>query len=107
MALYEIETTAHIMIAWTASLAEAEAMAHEHFPEEDVLRIARRPREAWVISKRLLGLEGATAGAETARLCLAKAGGDKVKAIGLYMAEMNVDQQEAQKAIETNLSLGW
>jgi hypothetical protein len=108
MPLFEIETTAHIMIAWAQSQPEAEATTREHFPEEDILRVTKRPRDAWVISKRLLGLEGtAAAPCDRARECLSRARGDKLHAIRLYMHDTGVDLHEAQRAIETNMSLGW
>lgn len=107
MALFEIETTAHIMIAWANSQAEAENSIREHYPQEDILRITKRPRDVWVISKRLLGIEGASAPCTRARECLSKARGDKVHAIRLYMQDSGVDLHEAQRAIETNMSLGW
>lgn len=107
MALYEIETTAHIMIAWGQSQSEAEAAIREHYPDEDIVRITKRPRDVWVISKRLLGIEGATEPCQAARECLSKARGDKVHAIRLYMQDTGVDLHQAQRAIETNMSLGW
>lgn len=107
MPLFEIETTAHIMIGWADGDAEARAFAREHYPEEEITRLTKRPRDVWVISKRLLGLESSTDPCDTARDCLAKASGDKVHAIRLYMHETGVDLHEAQKMIETNMSLGW
>jgi hypothetical protein len=107
MPLYEIETNAHIMIGWAHDEAGARAFAKEHYPEEAVTRLTKRPREVWVISKRLLGIEGNVDPCDTARDCLAKAAGDKVHAIRLYMHETGADLHEAQKAIETNMSLGW
>lgn len=107
MPLYEIETTAHIMIGWAESSEEARKFAHEHYPEEEITRLTKRPRDVWVISKRLLGLESAADPCDTARECLAKASGDKVHAIRLYMHETGTDLQDAQKMIETNMSLGW
>jgi len=107
MALYEIETNAHIMVGWAESREAAEGIAKENYPEEDVLRVTQRPRDLWVISKRLLGIEGSTDPCDTARDCLARAAGDKVHAIRLYMLDTGVDLHEAQKAIETNMSLGW
>lgn len=107
MALYEIETTAHIMISWADSEQQARDHAHEHYPDEEVLRIRKRPRDLWVISKRMLGLEGASDPCDTARECLARASGDKVHAIRLYMIDTGADLHEAQKAIEANMSLGW
>jgi hypothetical protein len=107
MALYEIETNAHIMVGWADSNEAAEQLANEHYPEEEVLRITTRPRDIWVISKRLLGIQGASEPCDTARDCLSRAQGDKVHAIRLYMLDTGVDLHEAQKAIETNMSLGW
>lgn len=107
MALYEIETNAHIMISWADTRDEAEAVARKNYPEEDVLRITKRPRDVWVISKRLLGIKGTADPCDTARDCLARASGDKVHAIRLYMLDTGVDLHEAQRAIETNMSLGW
>jgi hypothetical protein len=107
MALYEIETTAHIMIGWAESEAEAQECALEAYPDEEVVRITRRPRDLWVISKRMLGIEKPMSPNEVARNCLDRAKGDKVHAIRLYMRDTGVDMREAQRAIETNMSLGW
>lgn len=107
MALYEIETNAHIMVSWADEQAVAEKIAKEHYPEEEIVRITKRPRDIWVISKRLLGIEGNAEPCDTARDCLARARGDKVHAIRLYMLDTGVDLHEAQRAIETNMSLGW
>ncbi len=107
MALFEIETTAHIMIAWGDSPDDAISKTKAHYPDEDVLRCTKRPRDVWVISKRLLGIEGSTNPCATARECLSKARGDKLHAIRLYMQDTGSDLHEAQKAIETNMSLGW
>ena len=107
MPLFEIETNAHIMIGWADTKELAEQVARENYPQEDVVRITRRPRDVWVISKRLLGIKGTTSPCDTARDCLARASGDKVHAIRLYMLDTGVDLHEAQRAIETNMSLGW
>ncbi len=107
MALYEIETNAHIMVGWADSKEAAEEIAKNNYPEEDIVRVTQRPRDLWVISKRLLGIEGSSDPCDTARDCLARAAGDKVHAIRLYMLDTGVDLHEAQKAIETNMSLGW
>ena len=106
-ALYEIETTAHIMIGWAESREVAEGLARESYPEEDVVRITKRPRDVWVISKRLLGIKGVSDPCDIARECLANATGDKVHAIRLYMQKTGADLHEAQRVIETNMSLGW
>ena len=107
MALYEIETEAHIMIGWADTEDNARALAEKTYPEEAIIRLSRRPREMWVISKRLLGLEGSTEPCDVARDCLSRASGDKLHAIRLYMLDTGVDLQEAQKVIETNMSRGW
>ena len=107
MALYEIETNAHIMISWAETQDEALISARRHYPEDDVIRVTRRPRDIWVISKTLLGLEGSAAPCDAARDCLSRARGDKLHAIRLYMLDTGADLHEAQRAIETNMSLGW
>ncbi len=107
MALFEIETNGHIMICWTDTEEAAENFAKEHYPEDDILRITKRPRDMWVISKRLLGVEGTAEPCDVARECLSKARGDKLHAIRLYMLDTGVDLHEAQKVVETNMSLGW
>ena len=107
MALYEIETVAHIIIGWAESRESAEQIAKDHYPDEAILRIAKRPRDLWVISKRLLGIEGTSEPCDVARDCLSRAKGDKLHAIRLLMADTGVDLHEAQRAIETNMSLGW
>lgn len=107
MALYEIETNGHIMIGWADSKESAEKISKDHYPEENVIRVTKRPRDIWVISKGQLGISGAFVPCDKARECLAKAKGDKVHAIRLYILETGVDLNEAQKQIETNMSLGW
>ncbi len=107
MPLFEIETDAHIMVGWADNEDEALLFANEHYPEEAVKRVHQRPRDVWVISKRLLGLESTAAPCEKARNCLSRAAGDKIHAIRLYRQETGVDLHEAQLAIETNMSLGW
>ena len=107
MALFEIETNAHIMITWAEDKEAAEEVAKEHYPEEEIVRMTKRPRDIWVISKRLLGLDQPAEPCDVARECLAKAKGDKVHAIRLYMLDTGSDLHEAQRAIETNMSLGW
>ena len=98
------------MISWADTEEEAEAVARRYYPEDDVTRVTKRPRDLWVISKRLLGLEGSGVPGEpcdTARDCLARASGDKLHAIRLYMLDTGSDLHEAQRAIETNMSRGW
>ncbi len=107
MALYEIETSAHIMIGWANDEEAAKAIANEHYPDEDVLRLTKRPRDIWVISKRLLGIKGSVEPNDIARDCLSRARGDKLHAIRLYMLDTGSDLHEAQRIIETNMSIGW
>ncbi|QDT64245.1 DUF6793 family protein [Calycomorphotria hydatis] len=107
MALYEIETNQHIMISWADTQEAAVEIAGEHYPEEEVVRITRRPRDMWVISKGMLGIQDDVEPCDTARDCLSRARGDKVHAIRLYMLDTGSDLHEAQRAIETNMSLGW
>lgn len=107
MALFEVETNAHIMISWAESKEDAERLAREHYPEDEIVRVTKRPRDLWVISKRLLGLEGPAAPCDIARDCLARAKGDKLHAIRLYMRDTGADLHEAQRVVETNMSLGW
>lgn len=107
MPLYEIETNAHIMIAWANNQSEAESMLKTSYPADEPLRITKRPHDCWVISKNLLGLSGKTEPCDKARDCLSRARGDKLHAIRLYMQDTGSDLHQAQRAIETNMSLGW
>jgi hypothetical protein len=54
-----------------------------------------------------LGIKGGLDPCATARDCLAKAAGDKVHAIRLYMQETGTDLQQARKVIESNMIAGW
>lgn len=107
MPLYEVETTSHIMIACVDDEASARGFASANYPSEEVVRISHRPRDAWVISKNLLGLTGSADPCTTARDCLAKAQGDKLHAVRLYMQQTGSDLDGARKAIESNMAMGW
>jgi len=107
MPLYEIETGAHIIITWADNEDSAVDVVRDAFPTEEVVRLTRRPRESWVISKSVLGISGSLDPCNTARDCLDKASGDKVHAIRLYMHETGCDLQDARKAIESNMVMGW
>ncbi len=107
MPLYEIETESHIMIGWANSQEQAELIATKYYPEEKLVRVTRRPRDIWVISKRLLGLEGKSRPCDVARDCLARASGDKLHAIRLYMLDTGADLNEAQRVIDSNMAIGW
>jgi hypothetical protein len=107
MPLFEVETTSHIMIACVDDEASARSFALANYPGEEVIRVSHRPRDAWVISKNLLGLKGNADPCATARDCLAKAQGDKLHAVRLYMQQTGSDLDGARKAIESNMALGW
>ena len=82
MALFEVETDGHIMIVWADNKDRAKAFCSDNYPTEDVIRVTQRPLDAWVISKRMLGIQGNIDPCTTARTCLSKAKGDKLHAIG-------------------------
>jgi hypothetical protein len=107
MPLFEVETSAHIMIACVDDEKSARVFAGNHYPNEDIIRITHRPRDAWVISKKLLGIETASDPCAVARDCLSKAQGDKVHAVRLYMQSTGSDLDGARKVIETNMARGW
>jgi hypothetical protein len=107
MPLFEVETTSHIMIACANDESAARAFAEDNYPSEEILRVAHRPRDAWVISKNLLGLTGKLDPCQIARDCLAKASGDKLHAVRLYMQATGTDLEKARKAVETNMTHGW
>jgi hypothetical protein len=107
MPLYEVETTSHIMIACVEDEASAKSFARSNYPNEEVLRVSHRPRDAWVISKNLLGIAKSDDPCATARDCLAKAQGDKLHAVRLYMQQTGADLDGARKVIESNMAMGW
>ncbi len=69
--------------------------------------MSHRPRDAWVISKNLLGLTTKVDVCNTARDCLARAAGDKLHAVRLYMHQTGTDLDGARKVIESNMAVGW
>ncbi|MDX2035085.1 MAG: DUF6793 family protein [Isosphaeraceae bacterium] len=107
MPLFEVETTSHIMIACVEDETSAKKFAMENYPSEEVLRVSHRPRDAWVISKNLLGLTEKADPCLQARDCLAKAAGDKLHAVRLYMQATGSDLEGARRVIESNMALGW
>ena len=108
MPLFEVETKNHIIITWAKDEGAAGDVVQDAYPTEDVLRLTRRPRDTWVISKGALGIAAANIDpCNTARDCLSKASGDKVNAIRLYMQETGADLEHARKAIESNMVMGW
>lgn len=107
MPLFEVETESHIIITWAGSEGAASEVVNDAYPGERILRLTKRPRDTWVISKSALGISTPTDPCSTARDCLSKAAGDKVHAIRLYMHETGTDLERARKAIESNMVMGW
>ena len=109
MPLFEVETSSHIIITWAEDEHTATNVVHQSYPQEPPIRITRRPRDTWVISKSALGITGSGPSdpCSTARDCLAKAAGDKVHAIRLYMQKTGEDLERSRKAIESNMVMGW
>lgn len=107
MPLFEVETGAHIIITWADDEDRASEVVREAYPSEHIMRMTRRPRDTWVISKSALGISGHAEVCNTARDCLSKASGDKVHAIRLYMKETGSDLEGARKVIESNMVMGW
>ena len=56
MPLFEVETDAHIIITWAADEGAAGNVVREAYPGDKVIRMTKRPRDTWVISKGALGL---------------------------------------------------
>ena len=107
MPLFEVETDCHIIITWAADEDAASEVVNDAYPNERVIRLTKRPRDTWVISKSALGIASKTDPCSTARDCLSKAAGDKVHAIRLYMHETGTDLERARKVIESNMVMGW
>jgi hypothetical protein len=108
MPLFEVETDAHIIITWAADESAANGVLHDAYPSDKVIRMTKRPRDTWVISKGALGLTNKRVDVcSVARDCLSKAAGDKVHAIRLYMHETGTDLDHARKVIESNMVMGW
>ena len=107
MPLFEIETESHIIITWASNEDAATVVVGDAYPGEKILRMTKRPRDTWVISKTALGISGRIDPCTTARDCLANAAGDKVHAIRLYMHETGSDLERARKIIESNMVMGW
>lgn len=108
MPLYEVETPGHIMILWADDSEAARAAVADSYPNEEILRLTKRPRDTWVISKAALGITSKSLDPCTiARDCLSRSEGDKIHAIRLYMNEKGVDLEQARKVIESNMVMGW
>jgi len=107
MPLFEVETDAHIIITWAEDEEAAVDVVRDAYANDQVIRLTKRPRDTWVISKGALGLTESVDPCSVARDCLSKAAGDKVHAIRLYMHETGSDLENARKAIESNMVMGW
>jgi hypothetical protein len=108
MPLFEVETDSHIIITWAADEPAASGVVREAYPHDKVIRMTKRPRDTWVISKGALGLTNTRVDpCSVARDCLSKAAGDKVHAIRLYIHETGSDLEQARKVIESNMVMGW
>jgi hypothetical protein len=95
------------MFACVDDESSARAFATSNYPQEEILRVTHRPRDAWVISKNLLGIAGKIDPCATARECLSRAAGDKLHAVRLYMQQTGSDLDGARKVIESNMAIGW
>ena len=108
MPLFEIETESHIIITWAEDEPAAREVVAEAYPGDEVVRLTKRPRDTWVISKGVLGLTSRVVDpCLIARDCLSRSAGDKVNAIRLYRMETGSDLEQARRAIESNMVLGW
>ncbi len=108
MPLYEIESGSHIIITWAEDEAAARDVVLDAYPNDEISRITKRPRDTWVISKAALGLTDRSLDpCVVARDCLSRSAGDKVNAIRLYRMETGSDLEHARKAIESNMVMGW
>ncbi|MEM6689281.1 MAG: DUF6793 family protein [Planctomycetota bacterium] len=108
MPLFEVETESHIIITWAEDEPAALEVLADAYPHDDIIRVTKRPRDTWVISKGVLGLTSTeTNPCSIARECLSRSAGDKVNAIRLYRMETGSDLEQARRAIESNMVLGW
>ncbi|MFN7292694.1 MAG: DUF6793 family protein [Pirellula sp.] len=108
MPLYEIETNSHIFITWADDEAAARDALIDAYPTDTIVRMTKRPRNSWVISKSALGTMSSPVNiCGIARDCLAKSSGDKLHAIRLYMSETGADLEKARRIIESNMVMGW
>ena len=108
MPLFEIETDAHIIITWANDEQAARQVVAQAYPNDQLTRMTKRPRDTWVISKGVLGLTTSKMDiCGGARDSLSKSSGDKVHAIRLYMHETGSDLEKARKVIESNMVMGW
>ena len=82
MPLFEVETEAHIIITWADNEGAAKHVVSDAYPTDTVIRMTKRPRDTWVISKTALGISGETEICSMARDCLSKAQGTRSTLFG-------------------------
>ena len=108
MPLFEVETESHIIITWADDEDAARDVVADAYPGDEIVRLTRRPRDTWVISKTILGIQqSSTDPCAIARECLNRSAGDKLNAIRLYRMETGSDVEQARRAIESNMVMGW
>lgn len=107
MPLYEVESDSHIIITWAEDEQAARQVVAEAYPGDHIIRLTKRPRDTWVISKGVLGIASRMDVCSIARECLSKSAGDKIHAIRLYMHETGSDLERARRVIESNMVMGW
>src|SRR4029079_18403962 len=67
MPLFEVETDSHIIITWASDEDAASELVNEAYPSDRVIRLTKRPRDTWVISKSALGIARSGDPCSTAR----------------------------------------
>ncbi|MFO0942621.1 MAG: DUF6793 family protein [Pirellulales bacterium] len=107
MPLYEVESDSHIIITWAEDEQAARLVVADAYPGDHIIRLTKRPRDTWVISKGVLGIASRMDVCSIARECLSKSAGDKIHAIRLYMHETGSDLERARRVIESNMVMGW
>ncbi len=91
---------------WTSQYWHPREAVKSSYPRESAIRLTRRPRDTWVISKAAVGISSGFDPCSIARDCLAKAAGDKLHAIRPYMQETGTDLERGCKVIESNTVMG-
>ena len=84
MPLFEVETTSHIMIACVDDEPTARAFAATHYPIEEIIRVSHRPRDAWVISKKLWEFSRGRSVHDRSRLPLEGPGGQAARRAAVH-----------------------
>ena len=107
MPLFEIETNAHIIITWAADDSAAEVVVQEKYPQDQVIRLTKRPRDTWVISKAALGLTRASFDpCATAGIAWKKLPATKSTPFGSTCMRP-ARTWNMRKVIESNMVMGW